>query len=92
MARVYLANDESLDRMVAIKMMSSELSADGVQHTPLQQTQAKKYKAEWVLSMSAETYTPWPLSCDRRRHSTPPHMSGFTPIKRTVQLSPNVHF
>lgn len=28
MARVYLANDESLDRMVAIKMMSSELSAD----------------------------------------------------------------
>lgn len=28
MARVYLANDESLDRTVAIKMMSSELSAD----------------------------------------------------------------
>ena len=28
MARVYLATDKSLDRMVAIKMMSSELSAD----------------------------------------------------------------
>jgi len=28
MARVYLAKDRSLDRMVAIKMMSSELSGD----------------------------------------------------------------